>query len=103
MTEIPMAETKPFPSNDYNHATMMPASNAMAFGTSELLEGAREISDYLKCLLGPNWSERRVRYLVDTNAGWPIWKEKGIGLVARKSSLIKFLDKREATALGESQ
>src|SRR5690348_12606966 len=64
----------------------------------DLLEGAQAIADYL-ATLGGSWTARRVYYLVERGSDWPIWSEPGIGLLARKSGLQAYLERREREAL----
>jgi hypothetical protein len=64
----------------------------------DLLEGAQAIADFL-AELGGNWSRTRVYHLVERNAGWPIWREPGIGLMARKSGLRAHIERREREAV----
>lgn len=64
----------------------------------DLLEGAAAIAAYLRGL-GGAWNERRVYYLVEKGTDWPIWNEPGIGLLARKSGLQAFIERREQEAL----
>jgi hypothetical protein len=64
----------------------------------DLLEGAAAIARYL-AELGGEWTTKRVYNIAAQRSGWPIWHEPGIGLMARKSGLQAFLDRREREAL----
>lgn len=59
---------------------------------SDLLCGAKAIAEALGC------KPRRVYHLAERGL-MPIWKEPGIGLVARKSSLEAYFRKREHQTL----
>jgi len=48
------------------------------------------------------WTRHRVYYLVETG-GWPIWHEKGIGLMARKSTLMAHMEERERQAMNKTE
>jgi hypothetical protein len=63
----------------------------------DLLEGAAAIAEYMTSL-GGRWTRKRVYYLVETG-GWPIWHQKGIGLVARKSVIAAYMAEREREAM----
>jgi hypothetical protein len=34
--------------------------------------------------------------------GWPIWREPGIGLLARKSALVRYFEEREREATSKA-
>lgn len=58
----------------------------------DLLYGAKAIAEVLGC-------KPRAVYHLAERGRMPIWNEPGIGLVARKSSLIDFFEKREQQTL----
>lgn len=64
----------------------------------DLLEGATAIAQYL-AELGGDWTPKRVYNIAAQRSGWPTWHEPDIGLMARKSGLQAFLDRREREAL----
>lgn len=63
----------------------------------EALEGADEIASFLAEQLGPKWTPRRV-YDVAARRLWPIWHEPGVGLMARRSTLLEYIAEREKSA-----
>lgn len=65
----------------------------------DLLVGARAIAEFF------GWNdqagERRVRHWADTGKV-PIWKEPGLGLAARRSTLQRYIEQQEKKALERS-
>ena len=62
----------------------------------DILEGADAIAAYMSSL-GGRWTAKRVYHLVGT--GWPIWRQKGVGLMARKSRIAAYIEQQEQKAM----
>jgi hypothetical protein len=65
--------------------------------SDDLLEGAKAIAAFM----GNKWTAKRVYRLADMG-GWPIWHEPGVGLMARKSALLRHLQERENEATSKA-
>lgn len=58
----------------------------------DLLQGAKAIADFL------GFPPRRIYALAEPGTGWPIFKQDGVGLMARKSTLTAHIEKQEKRA-----